>query len=248
MLKLILLLIAPVLGKAQANSLTIIANSSGVAPAFSQSESKLKESIFGGYDKLSRPEHQIELENGLSVVKLHLCHHKEILTVDAYMKYRWTDERLQWDKSEWNGKDQVHVPWTEVWVPDMGIYNAVGKFEFSAPDQVNRAIVKSNGEIIWIPQVHFQTSCPANKKDQLQKCQINVGPWTEDKNKILIKPWVKSSTQEPVSNVDDYSESKLIKITNSSIEAITKMYDCCGDELYNHIEMNIEFKHTDNEP
>jgi len=203
----------------------------------------LREAVFENYDKLTRPGHQVELENGLSVTKLHLCHHKDIMTVDAYMKYRWTDDRLAWDESAWNGVGQLTIPWTQLWVPDIGIYNGVGEFEYASRNEMNRAIVKSDGSIIWIPQVHFQTSCSAKDKDQVQSCDIKVGPWTEDKSQLLIKPWVKTKTQEPVLEVDDYLSSKLIKITNTSIAAKTKKYDCC-EEPYNRIDMNIKFKYN----
>ena len=53
-------------------------------------------------------------------------------------------------------------------MPDIGVYNGVGDFEYASRDEMNKAIVKSNGNIIWIPQVHFQTSCSAKDKDQVQ--------------------------------------------------------------------------------
>ena len=54
--------------------LLIAAPSLGLAA----SSSHLRKALFQNYDKLTRPDHQVELEYGLSVTRLDLCHHKDV--------------------------------------------------------------------------------------------------------------------------------------------------------------------------
>ena len=63
---------------------------------------------------------------------------------------------------------KFQVPWTELWVPDIAFYNGVGESEYVLHENMNRAIVYSSGSILWAPQIHFQTSCSAKEKDQVQ--------------------------------------------------------------------------------
>jgi len=222
--------------------LLIAAPSLGLAA----SSSHLRKALFQNYDKLTRPDHQVELEYGLSVTRLDLCHHKDILTVDAWMKNRWTDERLKWVEGEWSNVSKIHVPWTELWVPDIAFYNSVGESEYVLHENMNRAIVYSSGSILWAPQIHFQTSCSAKEKDQVQSCDIKAGPWTEEKSLLLMKPWpLKAKTQDALVGVDDYLSSRQITITNSSIAAVTDTYDVNSEaEVYNHIKIGIDFKYN----
>ena len=62
----------------------------------------------------------------------------------------------------------LQVPWTELWVPDLGIYNGVGQPQFANPPQTNRVVLFPTGKVLWVPQMTIQSVCKAKAKDQEQ--------------------------------------------------------------------------------
>jgi len=36
----------------------------------------------------------------------------------------WTDARLQWDPSQFDGVDALHISPSRIWKPDLRLYNA----------------------------------------------------------------------------------------------------------------------------
>jgi len=47
----------------------------------------------------------------------------QIMTTDVWLTQVWTDYRMQWNKSEFNDISIFHMPATEVWTPDIVLYN-----------------------------------------------------------------------------------------------------------------------------
>ena len=50
------------------------------------------------------------------------------LSANVWMKYQWTDYRLTWDPEQYRGVNQIRVPASMVWRPDIIIYNQVAKY------------------------------------------------------------------------------------------------------------------------
>ncbi len=67
----------------------------------------------------------------------------------GWLRYIWNDTRLSWDKDEWDGLDRLRVPATQLWLPDITLYNSVGKMEntYLSWEQTSRAVIMSSGMV-----------------------------------------------------------------------------------------------------
>ena len=60
------------------------------------------------------------------------------------------------------------VPWRELWIPDIGIYNGRRRLELNMPDDMNRALIYSDGSILWFPKITFMSGCAAKSVNSVQ--------------------------------------------------------------------------------
>jgi len=208
-------------------------------------EGTLRQAIFAGYNKLARPDHQVKWGVGLNLLSLHHCPKHEELDVKGWMRMSWTDERLQWNKTTWNNLDVIRVPWTELWMPDVAVYNGVNKLEFFQPEQINRALIYSTGYVLFIPAVSYKTICKFNEAPQAtQNCTMKIGSWTEPAELTdlgLFADWA-----DPFEF--DYFNDHQIQIIKHGATIKEKTYDCCPDEIYKSAEFNLLFKIKEHQP
>lgn len=96
----------------------------------------------------------------------------------GWIKFQWQDENLKWDPKDYNGIEHVHILSTELWQPDMELYNgAHGQNKYG----VTNCIVYSNGKVLFVPPVELKTFCDLDLKYwpfDTQKCNIVLGSWT----------------------------------------------------------------------
>ena len=57
-----------------------------------------------------------------------LCHFAEIATVPIHylviFKFKaWQDDQLRWNGKEYQGTNQIRLPVTDIWMPDIRLYN-----------------------------------------------------------------------------------------------------------------------------
>ena len=86
---------------------------------------RLKEKLFAKYDKnkhIIKNVSNTTVKVGLSVIQADIDEKNRILVLDAWMRLKWSDKDLTWNKSEFD-LSVVRVPYDEVWRPDMMLYN-----------------------------------------------------------------------------------------------------------------------------
>jgi len=81
------------------------------------------------YDKRVRPVtvYQDTLTIGFDVQLqqiIDLDEKNKIMTTSMYMDWQWYDSFLHWDPSKYGGIDTVILPSTDVWTPDVLVYNS----------------------------------------------------------------------------------------------------------------------------
>ncbi|NWQ80592.1 ACHG protein, partial [Columbina picui] len=70
---------------------------------------------------------------------------------------QWADSRLQWDPEEYDNIQQLRVPSTMVWLPDIVLENNIdGTFEITLYTNV---LVYPDGSIYWLPPAIYRSSC-----------------------------------------------------------------------------------------
>ncbi|XP_007950038.2 neuronal acetylcholine receptor subunit beta-4 [Orycteropus afer afer] len=159
------------------------------------------------YNNLIRPatsnSQLISIHLQLSLAQLISVNEREqIMTTNVWLKQEWTDYRLTWDSSHYEGVNILRIPAKRVWLPDIVLYNnADGTYEVSLYTNV---VVRSNGSIFWLPPAIYKSACKIEVKhfpfDQ-QNCTLKFRSWTYDHTEIDMV------LKSPTASVDDFTPS-----------------------------------------
>ncbi|KAM9069002.1 neuronal acetylcholine receptor subunit beta-4 isoform 1-T1 [Sarcophilus harrisii] len=127
---------------------------------------------------------------------------EQIMTTNVWLKQEWTDYRLAWNSSQYEGVNILRIPSKRIWLPDIVLYNnADGTYEVSV---YTNAVVSSNGSIFWLPPAIYKSSCKIEVKhfpfDQ-QNCTLKFRSWTYDHTEIDMV------LKTPTASMDDFTPS-----------------------------------------
>ncbi|XP_032692777.1 neuronal acetylcholine receptor subunit alpha-3 isoform X2 [Lontra canadensis] len=155
------------------------------------------------------------------------------MTTNVWLKQEWTDYRLAWNSSRYEGVNILRIPAKRIWLPDIVLYNnAVGDFQV---DDKTKALVKYTGEVTWIPPAIFKSSCRIDVTYfpfDYQNCTMKFGSWSYDKAKIDLV-LIGSSM-----NLKDYWESGEWAIVQAPGYKHDIKYNCC-EEIYPDVTYSL---------
>ncbi|KAI5941655.1 neuronal acetylcholine receptor subunit beta-4 isoform X1 [Manis javanica] len=159
------------------------------------------------YNNLIRPatgsSPLISIQLQLSLAQLISVNEREqIMTTNVWLKQEWTDYRLAWNSSRYEGVNILRIPAKRIWLPDIVLYNnADGTYEVSLYTNV---MVCSNGSILWLPPAIYKSACKIEVKhfpfDQ-QNCTLKFRSWTYDHTEIDMV------LKSPTASMDDFTPS-----------------------------------------
>ncbi|KAL3266434.1 hypothetical protein HHI36_010608 [Cryptolaemus montrouzieri] len=200
---------------------------------------KLRQDLLLNYDKFARPTqhyNQTIVKFGMTLRHFDLNEFKSQLTVHAWIRMVWTDEKLKWNPEDYGGLSVVRLADHEIWQPDLFLYNsatstAVGHYANT------HFLVYENGEVLWVPPCQFTILCDLNLKywpfDE-QTCQMGFGSWTYSGDLIDLELYDNQSTIEQELII----ESNEWKVLDTAIYKTTLYYKCCP-EPYVKINANV---------
>ncbi|KAF2894306.1 hypothetical protein ILUMI_11868 [Ignelater luminosus] len=153
---------------------------------------KLKQDLLLSYDKFARPTQHYNTTTvtiGMTILHVEINEFKSTISVNAWIRLVWTDEKLKWNSSDYGGLTDVNFADHEIWQPDIMLYNS------ATGSSVNHlggthCVVKENGEIIWVPPTLLVALCDFNLRYwpfDTQTCSLKFGSWTYDGSEIDIK-------------------------------------------------------------
>uniref|UniRef100_A0A2K6EP81 Neuronal acetylcholine receptor subunit beta-4 n=1 Tax=Propithecus coquereli TaxID=379532 RepID=A0A2K6EP81_PROCO len=172
-------------------------------------EEKLMDDLLNktSYNSLIRPATSsaqlIPIQLQLSLAQLISVNEREqIMTTNVWLKQEWTDYRLAWNSSRYEGVNILRIPAKRIWLPDIVLYNnADGTYEVSV---YTNAVVHSNGSIQWLPPAIYKSACKIEVKhfpfDQ-QNCSLKFRSWTYDHTEIDMV------LMSPTASMDDFTPS-----------------------------------------
>jgi len=212
--------------------------------------SRLRRDIFRNYDKdaipLNNGSAPLDLKLGARMYNMKLTDQGE-LDFLSWMIFSWKDERLAWDGAKYPGIDALRLPPTELWIPDVEIYNNIahGPGDFAATLKAGRhlALIYPDGTVLWIPPAHGKILCSdqdfANWPWGEYECALKIGSWTYSAKHINLLKYndlneISTKDMDPNSQVD-FTKGSFAKDALS-----TDFYDCCPDEPYQ--KLDFEFK------
>jgi len=144
-----------------------------------------------------------------------------LLTSRTWMYFSWTDERLKWHASEYDGIDELRIGVQKIWIPDIRLYNGAEAEEKDSEP----AIVYESGNCYWIPPVTFKSYC-VNNGDRAATCNLKFGSWTFDAQDVPLKA---PSNDRDLLNTYSYLEGCPYNLTNHVAHINRTVYECCTE-------------------
>ncbi|TRY74485.1 hypothetical protein TCAL_01326 [Tigriopus californicus] len=206
--------------------------------------SALRKALFADYDKLVKPHGLVTVRYSLDIVDIALCPHQQKLQITGFAHHSWFDIRLRWDPEEFQGIKELHLPSTELWMPDITLYNGVGPPQNNLLDLAPHAfaVIGYKGEVVFVPSLSMSAFCPV-KTDNWpwddQSCTLMVGSWSYEKKDVDIQPF-ESDTFPPI-GVDSFMNPR-VEILGSSFLRVENRFPCCQDKVFPTLNLNIQFK------
>ncbi|CAF0802063.1 unnamed protein product [Adineta steineri] len=157
----------------------------------------------------------------------------QIMTTNVWLEHEWNDYKLTWIPSQYDGIDVVEIPSSDIWVPDIVLYNnADGTYEVNT---ITKAHVFWNGTIKWNPPVIYKSYCAIDIEYypfDVQNCTLKFGTWSHDGNLVDLNH--KSGQIVVAVGVDltDYYPSIEWDILSAGAVRHVVLYDCCQDDPY----------------
>ena len=94
----------------------------------------------------------------------------------------WSDYSLRWEPSEYGNISSIRVLSTNIWVPDLLLYNSADN-SFSVGGTVN-AVIYYDGTVTYLPPGMFKSTCLIRIDDfpfDQQICELKFGRYEANK-------------------------------------------------------------------
>ncbi|XP_061616655.1 neuronal acetylcholine receptor subunit alpha-7-like isoform X1 [Phyllopteryx taeniolatus] len=190
-------------------------------------ERRLLENLLRDYNSLERPvfnESQVlDVEVGIFLRQIMDVDEKnQVLKTNIWLQMSWTDYKLQWNKSEYNGLDKLRLPAHLLWKPDILLYNSAD--ERFDPTFHTKILVSSAGNCLFIPPGIFKSTCDIDLRwfpFDIQKCDLKFGSWTYGGWSLDLS-MIEADLSEYVTN----EEWDLVVVSGKKNNHI---YDCCPE-------------------
>lgn len=178
----------------------------------------LREDLFREYQTITKPSempgYQIEVHLDLVLDQiLELSQTESKIQVRITVKQWWTDARLLWNQTEYNGIEYIHVDPEELWTPEIILYNNIdGQYLASLSDAP--ALLEWNGTVHWNPPSIYSANCNIRVTQfpyDTQACTLMFKSWVYDYPEISLTP----VSQKP--NTDKLKKHIEWDVTNAIV-------------------------------
>ncbi|XP_057706417.1 neuronal acetylcholine receptor subunit alpha-9-II [Corythoichthys intestinalis] len=200
-----------------------------VHSAQGQYAQKLLHDLMENYTSALRPVEDtdralnVTLQITLSQIK-DMDERNQVLIAYLWIRQKWHDAYLKWNKEDYDGLEVIHIPSNLVWRPDLVLYNKADD-ALSGPMDTNVKL-RYNGEITWDAPAITKSSCVVDVSYfpfDRQECNLTFGSWTYNGNQVDIFMGMDSGDlSDFVTNVE--WECHGMPATKNVI-----MYGCCAD-------------------
>jgi len=198
----------------------------------------------------------INLGLGLSLINIGLDQVGN-MDVNAWLRASWKDYRLMWDPAQYEGIKTIRVPAQDIWRPDISVYNEISYGTSDLGDALvgstYQAVVTNDGNVIWIPPVHFEVGCNGKGDDAKMitledlddpvDCHIVLGSWVYDAHHLNITTFTTGhGIKDEELDLSEFSLNSAYIVESQEEGSIqTKFYDCCV-EPYMSVDYRFKVK------
>merc|ERR1712165_519036 len=183
----------------------------------------LRKKILGRniYDHHVKPDGKVDVSFGVDFMDMDLCPHKQMLSTTVFEKMMWTDNRLVWDKDDFEGIDRIQV-------------NA---------DEPSNVVIFSNGLVVFSPLMQFKSHCNVNFNNWPwgeQNCTLIFGSWTYDMAHVNLEGFSLGNSGDTTIALDNFSKSRY-EISDTSYFRQEKEYDADPGKAYPRMDLSLRF-------
>uniref|UniRef100_A0A914UIH7 Uncharacterized protein n=1 Tax=Plectus sambesii TaxID=2011161 RepID=A0A914UIH7_9BILA len=175
--------------------------------------------LFKNYDRSLRPVHNVRTT---TKVKLNPAIHsivdtdeaEESITFVQWFRMIWVDEFLHWNSTDFDGMDELLIPISRIWLPDITIDNLI-ESKLMVQDDKNYAIIASNGTVLisYHQVVNMYCSFHENIVDfpfDTHNCSMHVASWMHSREQIDTYPTIPTD----LAQYQKHAEWDLISFTS----------------------------------
>ncbi|XP_070543092.1 neuronal acetylcholine receptor subunit alpha-10-like isoform X2 [Ptychodera flava] len=180
------------------------------------------------YNKMVRPTKnytdslQVTLTLSLNTI-IDMNEVNQVLTSSVWMRQEWTDAGLVWNPSDYYGVDEIRLPSSDLWTPDIVLYNnAADSFEGGV--MPTNAIVQSDGTVTWLSPAILKSACrldPLFFPFDTQNCSLRFGSWSYDGYQLNL------TTRGSEADTSVYSSNGEWELLGMPVEVHLVRYACC---------------------
>ncbi|XP_026817838.1 acetylcholine receptor subunit alpha-like 1 [Rhopalosiphum maidis] len=196
---------------------------------------ELRKQLLTNYDKVVVPatnKKLVHMKMNTVFNSVELSYENSHMVIYAWLKMVWNDERLTWNPNDYDKINYITVEHHEIWHPDIMAYNNIN--DNTVEHRHPLSLVESTGDVMWVQPVQFKIHCQADMTHwpfDTQTGVLKVGSWVHSTNVINL-----TDTAHEIEIVSPHSEWQILQVSS---EKMTKLYSCCPNEPYNHVEYNI---------
>lgn len=162
-------------------------------------QTKLRHDLLDSYDKTALPiltvGKPVDVKVGSMLIKSDIDEDDGVVRSDMFFVVMFKDPRLAWDVEQYQGIDQLGIPSTDVWLPDVTHFQDTRKFtgmeQLAATFGNNiNVIVYSDGSVVYVPSITVETPCKLDYTQwplDTQFCSTKFGSWIYDDRFIKLE-------------------------------------------------------------
>lgn len=198
-------------------------------------ETELRAFINKNYDKAALPGPNVTVEiESFRVLGVEMHEATHTMEVHSWFGYSWKDPRLQWEPEEYGEVSSLAMDPSEVWTPDLAIYNGHSNNDHM-PESNLPLVVTPSGKITHIPSINFKFYCLMDLTywpHDAHECTLKVGSWAHHGH--LLDIGVNSTGLETDFNAHTLANGNDIttedwRISDLAIRRISTTYSCCPE-------------------
>ncbi|XP_019640249.1 PREDICTED: neuronal acetylcholine receptor subunit alpha-7-like [Branchiostoma belcheri] len=190
----------------------------------------LKSSLLSNYDKSLRPVKSastavnVDFDFSLRQI-IDLAEKEQTFRLNVWLRLYWDDEFLTWNASEHDGVEYLTIHSSDVWRPDIFLYNNIAE-TYGVVPTITDVTVTSAGRVTYLQPAIFTSSCPVQIEKfpfDKQECELEFGSW------IYTGSHLNLSLVNPYADRAVFTKNEEWILNAVPMERRVAIYPCCPE-------------------
>ncbi|XP_031564356.1 neuronal acetylcholine receptor subunit alpha-7-like isoform X2 [Actinia tenebrosa] len=159
------------------------------------------------------------------------------LSLHEIIDLSWFDSSLSWQPSDFNGIKKISLHTSDIWVPDIVVYNNADEGFGDGHTRVN-AVIRHDGHVSLSIPFLLRSNCKvqlASYPFDVQVCSIKFGSWSFDGSQLALR------MESPTADLSSYLPSAEWELIEIPGEFHSVVYACCANP-YHDIEYMVKIR------